>query len=391
MRLGRFADAMAQRGHSVIILSACLPNCPVSTDEIENKLAGIHSKNWESPLIIPVTPKAYWPTQAVRQRLVPSIVRRGLTAWSFLRHGGAFPDWTKAAKPIARKIAKRFNPDLVWATFGNTSNLWLGRYIASQSNCPWIMDVKDNWEAYVPTGLRRLMARRLKSTAGITYNSQNQRTVARQWIKKEREALVYSGVSDAFFSSPQLARSQPEKHCIFLVGAVRYRDRLVEFVTALGTWLETLSEENRRAIQLRYAGSDSDLVAQVLGAHSLSCDVVIDQQLPVDRFAELCADARLVCYLWAPYTFHHKLLELLVASRAVLAYPGEHEESIQLASTVDTPLEVCASTEALRQTFSKHWAQRTGPAAERPPPNWRWDNFADDLESFFKIVVTEEK
>lgn len=387
MRLSQFGNAMARRGHSVILLTASLSEQEPSESETIHELPKLEDVNWDTPLLVPVTPQTYWPIEAVRQCSVPSILRRGLTAWSFLRHGGAFPDWTLAAKQMASTIASVFRPDIVWATFGNTSNLWLAQLIARQGNCRWAIDIKDNWEAFVPLGLRHLMARKYSDASGITYNSMHHRSVARRHFRTKPDEVIYSGVAESFFSARRRAAKKIASNEILLVGSTYSNERLSRFLKALSSWLNELPQHDLANTRFAYAGSDHQRVAALLSNCELSCPVEINQQLSLDQLAKRSTRSLANCYLSAPFGFHHKLLELLVAGAPVIVYPGEHEESHAFAQATSTPFFVCSDDKELSNAFSDSLEQQNAPSHDRDIPPWRWDDFASRLEFFFKQVA----
>lgn len=388
MRLGHFADAMARRGHAVILLTASLPERSVVNAEVHAELGKLAERDWGAPLVVPVRPQTYRPVEVVRQRALPSVLRRALTAWLFVRHGGVFADWTLAALPIAQRIAEEFKPDLVWATFGNTSNLWLAQSIAKRAGCPWVMDVKDNWEAFVPVGLRQVMARRFSDAAGMTSNARHHQLVASRWLKVLNYAVIYSGVGETFFAAESHEPDEAAQRDIVLVGSTYDEDRLSECLGALSAWLAALPPRELERIRFVYAGSDHVRVRALLARSPLPCQVEINGQLPLQQLASCCKRALVNCYLWAPSGFHHKLLELLVAGAPVVAYPGEHEESLNFAASTTTPFFVCADAIALRDAFAQVWKRQAALADDRVTPPWRWDDFAEELEALFFRVRT---
>ena len=105
---------------------------------------------------------------------------------------------------------------------------------------------------------------------------------------------------------------------------------------------------------------------------------------PIEELARRAAQSFANCYLWAPFGFHHKLLELLVAGRPVLAFPGEHAESRELAAQCTTPFFACNNPDQLKAALQQAWATRGEDKlrGELAPP-WRWDEFSEGLEAYF--------
>ena len=71
--------------------------------------------------------------------------------------------------------------------------------LAKAFGCPWVLDIKDNWELYVPSGLRRLMAWRTRGWAAVTANAEFTARKANIWQRSDA-AIIYSGVDDVFFA-----------------------------------------------------------------------------------------------------------------------------------------------------------------------------------------------
>jgi hypothetical protein len=89
-----------------------------------------------------------------------------------------------------------------------------------------------------------------------------------------------------------------------------------------------------------------------------------------------------------PSGFHHKLFELLACRRPVVSFPGEHEESVELAAEVGGDLRVCENEAALQQTLSTVWnSWRSGetvqPSTSINVEALTWDAMAGKLETFF--------
>lgn len=385
MRLGYFARSLARRGHQVVLLTSSPPNGR-ALQMTERKLT---RHDWSTPFLAEVARSPMWSVEAVRHNKLPSLFRRSITAWSFLAHGGVFPDWTRPSKTSATRLLREFKPELVWATFGNTSNLSLAQWIARRAGCPWVVDVKDNWTAFVPAGLRRHMAWRFRDAAGVTANARHHLDIAQSWLRVNRARVVYSGVADTFFEARKASLPPGDKREILMIGSTYYEDRLLTFMATLRNWLAGLPSEERSGIRFVYAGSDVERVRAAISRTGLECEAELCGQLPIGELARRAGASFANSYLWAPFTFHHKLLELLVAGRPVLAFPGEHAESRELAAQCTTPFFACDSPAELKSALQQAWANRGGREVngELAPP-WRWDELAEGLEAFFIELAT---
>ena len=385
MRLFHFANAMAQRGHQVVLLTGAPPNGTIVNASHGNLALQLDAHDWSKPMVLSVTPLPDRLLRAMRAGLLPALLRKVMTAWQFIVHGGVFPDWTRAAKPIVSQLATMFAPDLVWATFGNTSNLILGQSLAGQAKCPWVMDVKDSWIAFVPRGLRRLMAFRCRDANGLTSNAEYHLQIARKWFRQPRTAVIYSGVVDAFYAARQEPKQTSQETTILLVGSTYSQVVLAQFVAAFKLWRDGLADGS--TMRLHYAGSDDERVLAMLQAAGLSDISEVYKQLPLPELARLVRNAAAVCYLWAPFTFHHKLLELLVVGAPVISYPGEHVESLRLASECATPFFPCRDVNQLTAAFDRALAFDSFGTPSANMPVWRWSDFALTLEQFFQAHI----
>lgn len=386
MRLFHFANAMAQRGHQVVLLTGAPPNGTELGAHDAGLSARLEAHDWSQPMVLPISPLPDRFLQAIRAGRVPWLLRRAVTAWQFIVHGGVFPDWTRAAKPIASQLATLFSPHLVWATFGNTSNLTMGQTIAREAKCAWVMDAKDNWNAFTPRGLRRLMAFRLRDASGLTSNAEHHLRIARTWFGQARTKVIYSGVVDAFYASRQEPKKPDQETKILLVGATYSKVVLGQFIAAFEQWRDGLVDGSN--VRLHYAGWDAERVLAAVESAGLSSIAVVQRQLPLPELAIQVRNAAAVCYLWAPFGFHHKLLELLMVGVPVISFPGEHPESLLLASTCATPFFPCRDVVQLTTAFDQALAFAELDAQCSPMPRWRWSDFSVGLEAFFTATLS---
>ncbi|MFX5918563.1 hypothetical protein ABTE65_19135, partial [Acinetobacter baumannii] len=79
--------------------------------------------DWATPLVLELAPRAQARLNLQRASTTPTLLRRLLTAWLIAAEGGVHGDWVAAARAIHPTILAHFKPDVVWANFGNLSNL----------------------------------------------------------------------------------------------------------------------------------------------------------------------------------------------------------------------------------------------------------------------------
>jgi glycosyltransferase involved in cell wall biosynthesis len=254
-----------------------------------------------------------------------------------------------------------------------------------------VLDIKDNWELFVPRGLRRLMAWRTRGWAAVTANARFTAEKARLWQEVEA-TVIYSGVDEAFFEREPDIEEGGKAFCINLVGGIYFREYLKSFLMGVGAWAESLSPEQRSSIVVRYLGVDGRLVGEVARRCLPKIEIAIMGYLAVDRMAHYCRSAALNAYIAHSGTFHHKLLELLACGRPVMACPVESEESRDLARQASgVLLEVSDSAQVSSELTKLHRAWRSEslhPASPDAVRCYSWGDQARVLEQALADVVS---
>jgi hypothetical protein len=292
-----------------------------------------------------------------------------------------------AAEGISKSLVEQFNPDIVWATFGNTSNLVLAQMLARGAKCPWVLDVKDSWEAYLKPGVRELMAWRFRDASAMTSNCRHYEYIASKWLRMTRRRVIYSGVADSFYQAED--ESGRRARDLVLVGSTREPVYLRAFLVGVKNWFDRLSTKEKSEFRFVYAGTDHREVQAAMREVDLSCAARIEPYLSISDLAKNCRGAFANAYLWATYGFHHKLLELLVCGRPVISFPGETPEALQLASQVSTSFAPCANHEELQAALRGAWSRRAQGPARGEGEQWRWRSLNLGLEEILSLVKTE--
>ena len=165
VRAWRFAEELAHRGHRVILLTAHRAD----GDPTQSPTVATH--DWHEPLVMSFA--------GINRKApgfsLPRPLRRAATAVRMLRDGGRNGAWVRASVAGITPSLAAFKPDVVWCTFGAMEGVIAAKQIANVVGCPWVLDVKDNWELYVPRGMRRLMAWRVKGWSALTANASSPR------------------------------------------------------------------------------------------------------------------------------------------------------------------------------------------------------------------------
>jgi glycosyltransferase involved in cell wall biosynthesis len=384
MRAWRFSQALAAMGHRVVLLTAT----PAGVEE--GQIPSTHGHDWRAPLVLAVAAFDTTSTAGGRNPLF----RRLATAWQLLRRGGHQKVWVEAALGAARRLSSEFRPDAIWTTFGRMEAVFLAREIAQAQRIPWVLDLKDNWELFVPRLLRRLMARRISGWSALTTNAVLHGARARRWLGTQAQ-VIYSGVDEAFLGGGGQAAGVPlpsktpadakDRFVLNLVGSLYFEDRLADLLQGIAAWSRTLTASERQQVVLRYVGGDVGMFERLIELAGLEVACQADGYVPVPSMAVSCREAAVNMYIAHEGSFHHKLLELLASGRPVMCYPQEGSEAHMLAAGLQgeliEPLDREGTMQALR---ALHHRWRDG--ADRPAPplelyqQYSWDSQANLLE-----------
>jgi hypothetical protein len=244
--------------------------------------------------------------------------------------GGVKGRWVRNAVHDVKQHLMDFRPDIVWCTFGMMEAVFAARRIARDAPCPWILDIKDNWELFVPSGMRRLMVWRTRGWAAVTTNAGFTAARTIRWQRTGSE-VIYSGVEDAFFRVEASAFEGPSAIDIVLAGSLYFATHLGAVLNGIAQWFNSLPMNERCQVTIRYAGGDVALFEQMVKKTVPHLRAEALGYLPIQEFAHLCRRSNVNIYLAHPAGFHHKLLELLACDRPILVCPAESEESKNLA------------------------------------------------------------
>ena len=387
LRAASFAQAMAERGHQVVLLAPTFnPSDPGETGTTIHERLTTH--DWATPLVLELAPRAQTLLNLQRASTTPALLRRLITAWLIAAEGGVHGDWVAAARAIHPTILAHFKPDVVWANFGNLSNLVVGQEMARAANVPWAIDFKDNLALYVPTGLRHVLKRRFSDAAAFTSNAELHAEIAGRWFDQPRD-VIYSSVAPNMVATPA-SRPRSDRFLVTLTGST-YSDALLErFLRGFAGWINAGGAERRDATLFHYAGAADGNARAAIARAELDCVASVERNLPHHRLAKLCHDAAVNCYIWSNFTFHHKALELMACRRPLIAFPGEYPETVALAGRVGGDLRICSDAAQLAATLDTIWdAWRNDaiPATDPDLSSVNWDAGAAQLERVFATAI----
>lgn len=372
VRAWRFAQCLAGFGHRVVLLTgdrgAANTVLPSSADHA-----------WREPLVLACHMGA-----SPRGAHLPSVARKAKTAWRMLTRGGAEAEWVRAAEAAAKALAPVFVPDVLWTTFGQMEAVIVTRRVARRIQKPWVLDIKDNWELYVPRGLRRLMAWRVRGFGASTSNAERTRELAEKWLGTDAR-VIYSGVDDCYFAPSHVPAT--DRFVINLVGSLYFPDLLEGLLRGIRVWYVQLTAGQQSRVCLRHIGAQGDLVHELCARTVPGLAVEAPGYVSPSEMARLCQQAGINVYIHHSANFHHKLLELLACNRPVMAFPGESRESIDLAATAgatffvpSTPNEVAGTFEVLSRSFFELRPPAPSPAAAQLTC-YAWANQTRQLET----------
>jgi glycosyltransferase involved in cell wall biosynthesis len=325
----------------------------------------------------------------------PALLRKLQTALKMVRHGGYGSRWADATVAAALALGDRFRPDAIWTTYGKMEAAFVAKRLSRLLGAPWVLDIKDDWEGFVPPLLRAAMARRIRGWQAITVNGAFTQAQARRWHGAPAR-IVYSGVDDAFFSGAAAESGHPTQGNAFvinLIGSLYDADKLQGLLQGIAIWAQQLPADERQCVELRYLGGDVDMFKRAIQQAALPIACRSEGYLSISRMASATRTAAVNMYVTNDGSFHHKLLELLASGRPVLAYPLEGAEARGLAAEVGADLiEPADAPGVARALAALHLGWTQGAARGRATPStlcerYSWDSQARHLEEVLAHVA----
>lgn len=386
VRMREFARALAARGHSVILLTQGGETGNVGGPDPAGAAALIAGHDWSRPLMLGCPPRV---SRLPPRDSLPRPLRRGLIAWSYLVRGGVFSEWTDATRPWWPVLAEHFRPDVVWGTFGNTDCWVIAQGIARVSGCPWVADIKDSWDTFIPAPFRALLAHRFSDCALVTGLSEGHlRHTGRRFPLRRPRRAIYSGFPATLLNLPD-AEEPPRR--ITITGSL-YADAGAEgLAEGIRLWLDEAGTE-AAGVTVTYAGGDRERMTRAAARLAGKCRLELHDFLPLEDLARLQREAFI--NLYARHTgsadsFHHKLMELMVAGRPAACLPAELPEAEALAAAVGGKLASCADSRLLAPALAEAWAERMRPPRRNLPAltAFTWEGQAERLETALNEAI----
>lgn len=374
VRFWRMAEELAKLGHRVVLLCGRQDGVD-SPEDLRNRL---DTHDWSTPLLVACGPNPLLDARAGNQSS-SRITGRLRTAWDLLVHGGPFWRWRLEARPFHTVLRERFDPHLCYATFGNLDALGIARDLAKVCRIPWVMDIKDPADDFLPGALRTWLMRPYRNAAAVTLNADFQRRHNPGWARRDAK-VIYSGVES--LPAPTLTVDEDR---YALVGAV-YDDRnLMHLLQGFRYCFETRARNAR----LVYYGKESDRVRSAAIATGLNHQVKYAGMLDRRVLLPECATAAAICYVGYPGTFHHKLLELAALGRPLIACPDESEEGWSLIRKHRIQFTGSSDPAVLREALHRAAAMPTGDTTELRQ-RFGWPTVARQLEELFVELLGKQ-
>ncbi len=385
-RVREFARAMADRGHEIILLTETLDGNSPNHDA--TKVADqIKSHDFSTPFNLACPPSGHDFIKLLRLGKLPWGIRQLVIAWYYTFHHGVVTDWRQGCRFYLDAVANEFNPDVIWASFGNTDCWNIARDLAAAANCSWVADIKDPWEIFIPRFFRKKLARKFDDAAAMTCFSNMHKEEADQWFGGSK-SIVYSGFKKSVLTEPPPSPSDNLQ--IMLTGATYDQIFLQHIMTGVLRWADTLNDDEKNRVKFVYAGSDVGPVASVAEGFKKSYRVDLLGYLPIEQLQAIQRKSLVNIYVKSDRTFHHKLIELLAAKKPVLCFPAEIAEAAHIAESVNIPLYSCQTIEDITASINACLRHSTTIYdASEALENLCWENQAVPLENVLLNAIEE--
>lgn len=374
-RMARFAEALTARGWRVVLLTETLEG-RAADHRPEGLAAALESHDWASPFRLACAPRPDRLLTAFREGRLPAPVRKAVAAGYYLTRGGVFTDWRDGSRPTWPVLASAFRPDVVWATFGNTDALAIGRGIAALAGCPWVMDVKDPWSVFIPAPLRRLLARRFGDAAALTALSPDHAADAAPWFGRI-PTVIHSGIGEAL-----LAPMPPPGHerRLLLLGGLYGQTELETLLAGVGRW------QAGRPLTLAYAGAETARFLEAAGRLVPGAMLEAPGWRTLDEIRDLAARSWATLYVRTPRAlFQHKLFELIALARPIVCLPPEGDDARRLAERLGGVLLGCSTSDEVAAALET--CPRPCPPDLNGLGHYGWAGQAAALESLFQEQI----
>lgn len=363
VRAARIAAELARAGHHCVLLCPSLPGeAPTGSVNL--------SRDWSTPLVVAAT------LPGAPERRFGSLG----TMANILRFGGNRTDLAKGLRAAADAVIETFRPQAMWCTFGSLETVVATRALGRRHRIPWLFDVKDNADLYLPRLLRPILARRLHGWSALQANSRLHADAAERWLGAQPE-IVYSGVDSVFFE-PQPA-DPARRAYVTLIGGLYFEAKLDAFIDGVAAY-------NRSAgvpLSVVHLGSQQAMLERSAARHEGVVPVEAAGYVTPATMAGICQGAIANAYVFHGQTFHHKTFELFACRRPIIAFGGELPESIEQAGRLGAKLECPLNAPGVVAALQSAGAFAAGPIPATTDRFFTWREQAAMVEAAIGNII----
>jgi hypothetical protein len=375
-----FACAFAALGHQVILLTETLGDNSANVSP-KNLPTMLEQHDWSKPYYLSIEPIPNRMLSRLRDGKFGLFTRKTLIAYSYFFKNGLYEDWQCGAEPYLLPLYYAFAPENIWASFGNTGVWNIAQRLSRLTGCPWVADIKDNWQNFIPFGLRKLVASRFKSADHMTSFSKSHLAEADQWFEQNKTA-IYSGFDNAILDTHMPVLNDAFE--ILLTGSVYGEDDFQTLVCGLEHWLR--NRNPKKKVRFVYAGNDHQRVHAGVQNLSSLCKIDIKKFIDMDDLVVAQKRADINAYIRLPsrFHFHHKSIELMAAQKPIICFPMEVDETIDIIRRVGGVLYSCGTIEDVSMGFDLAYENSNEKKTNLNLSEYSWQGQATALEKILE-------
>ena len=384
-RMREFANAMAAVGHEIILFTETRNGSTVG-ESVGETTRRLRQHSFSTPLHMDAPPTGYPLLKALRQGRLPWGLRQLVIFWHFWRHKGVYTDWRTSARPYLQVVADEFKPDIIWSTFGGTDCWNIAYDLSQRAKCPWVADIKDLWDVFIPGPFKNSLARHYYGAAALTTFSELHKIKSAPFFPMKTQVL-YSGLDPQVMKTAPAVEVDPSIFQISLTGGIYRRRHLETLLHTLARWFVEHPETGKN-IRLIYAGAAEQDVRFVMNHMSFPLDVEYHSYLNLADYFSLLKSSHLNMYIRSEGAFHHKIFELMASGRPALCFPMESDEAINLSNQVGAKFYSCGDEEDIMDSLTSVFTQNQTPSApENAIDKFSWTHLAQELDAILSACI----
>lgn len=372
-RAWQFAQGLSELGHKVVLV------CSANNENQITDGADISQHNWTKPYIL--APSKL--TTTIYSG--PSLFRKIRTLGNMLYSGGSQYLWKKKSELLVESLSVTFKPDIIWATFGSLESIYSAKKLSNKLKVPWVLDLKDNWNQYIPKMIRPIISWRCKGYSALIGNAQFPLDIASKSGFVDGE-VIYSGVHEAYFIENKFKKNS--KFHINIVGGLYFDMQTEKLLNGIRLYLEANDICSAEHAEIRYFGAEEERFISNSIKTGINAITSNYGYLPIEKMANLCADADVNAYVCNNVNFHHKLLELLASGVPILAFGGDIAEARMLAGSVGAQFYEPTSEDEVISALT-NISTKTGSAIDSKLRlnKFKWQAMCKNLEQLLIKVI----